>query len=174
MLSLHKISKFLGKGATMPKIPDFSKFDLQSIVNSVKSIINPESTPNVTEGDPIGAKIVEISSLLQGVANTQEKNAKDLHKINSLLNGLYKDLEQFRKLEAEIHQKQQAESNVPPTESTTAKPSVKETETVRNVKSKPGVVETETVKNVRTDSTTSHERATRPSENDTNKHSDNK
>ncbi len=110
----------------MPKIPDFSKFDLQSIVNSVKSIINPEATPNVAEGDPIGAKIVQISTLLQSVANSQEQSAKDLHRINSLLNDLYRDLEQFRKLEAELHQKQQAEAHVANEEPTPppVKPSV--------------------------------------------------
>ena len=91
----------------MPKIPDFSKFDLQSIVNSVKSIINPEiGTPNVSEGDPIGAKIVAISTLLQNVVNAHAQSAKDLTQINNSLNELYKDLESFRKLESEFRQKQ--------------------------------------------------------------------
>ncbi|MBA2655167.1 MAG: hypothetical protein H0U71_08925 [Gammaproteobacteria bacterium] len=90
----------------MPKIPDFSKFDLQSIVNSVKSIITPESTPNVAEGDAIGGKIVQISTLLQSAADHQAKAAKELTHINNLLNELYKDLEAFRKLEAELKQQQ--------------------------------------------------------------------
>ena len=94
----------------MPKIPDFSKFDLQSIVNSVKTMINPETgTPNVTEGDPIGTKIVEISTLLQSVSAAHAQSGKDLNKINGLLSELYRDLEAFRKLESELHQKQQAE-----------------------------------------------------------------
>lgn len=91
------------KEIAMPKIPDFSKFDFQSIVNSVKSIINPEgTTPNVVEGDPIGAKIVEISNLLQTTAQAQAQSAKDLSKINGLLNSLYKDLEAIRKLGEEL------------------------------------------------------------------------
>ncbi len=95
----------------MPKIPDFSKFDLQSIVNSVKSIINPEpTTPKVAEGDPIGTKVVQISTLLQNLTHTHAQAAKDLTEVNNLLNELYKDLEVFRKLEAEMRLKQQAEA----------------------------------------------------------------
>lgn len=94
----------------MAKIPEF-KFDLQGIVNSVKQMLNPEvGTPKVSEGDPIGTKVVQISTLLQTVANAQAQSAKDLTQINSLLNDLYKDLEVFRKLEAEMRQKQQAEA----------------------------------------------------------------
>lgn len=95
----------------MPKIPDFSKFDLQNIVSSIKTIINSESgTPDITEGDPIGAKIVQISTLLQNTANAQAQSAKDLTKINDLLNLLYKDLESFRKIEAELRQNQHAQT----------------------------------------------------------------
>lgn len=86
----------------MPKLPDFSKFDLQSIVNSVKSIITPEAgTPNVSPGDPIGTKIVQVSTLLQSLARTHAQSAKDLTQINNLLNELYKDLEAFRTLQKE-------------------------------------------------------------------------
>lgn len=110
----------------MPKIPDFSKLDLQSIVNSVKSIISPEGvTPRVAEGDPIGVKIVQISTLLQNTANSQAQAAKDLTKINNLLNELYKDLEAFRKLEAELRQKQQAEQVAPSGPATTGSPAYK-------------------------------------------------
>lgn len=104
----------------MPKIPDFSKFDLQSIVNSVKSIINPEATPKVAEGDPIGAKMVQISTLLQNVANAEAQSAKDLTQINNLLNELYQDLETFRRLEAEFRQKQQAAEAAQATSTTEA------------------------------------------------------
>jgi hypothetical protein len=95
----------------MPKIPDFSKFDFQSIVNSVKSIINPESSvlKGAESGDPIGTKIVKINALLKETANAHAQSAKDLAQINSLLNELYRDLESFRKLEAEFRQKQHAE-----------------------------------------------------------------
>lgn len=81
----------------MPKIPDFSKFDLQSIVNSVKSILNPESaTPPVAENDSLGKKIEKISLLLQNTAKQQAQSAKDLAQANGLLNALYKDLEEIR------------------------------------------------------------------------------
>lgn len=95
----------------MSKIPDFSKFDFQGIVNSVKSMINPETTPNVAEGDPIGSKIVQISSLLKNVASIQTQSTKDLNNINRLLNELYKDLEAFRQLETELRFKQQTEGS---------------------------------------------------------------
>jgi hypothetical protein len=94
----------------MAKIPDFSKFDLQGIMNSVKQILNPEGvTPKVSEGDPIGVKIVQISTLLKGVASSHAQSSKDLSQIHNLLNELYKDLEAFRKLGEEIQQKQQAD-----------------------------------------------------------------
>lgn len=116
----------------MPKIPDFSKIDLQSIINSVKTVLSPDSaTPNVSEGDPIGTKIVEISKLLQGVASSQAQSAKDLGKINGLLNNLYQDLEAFRKLESEVKSKERAETETHPEHTeTTVKQSNKTTETL--------------------------------------------
>jgi hypothetical protein len=82
----------------MAKIPDFSKFDLQGIINSVKSIVSPETiTPNVPEGDPIGTKILAINALIQNVSHAHTQSAKDLGKINILLNELYQDLEATRK-----------------------------------------------------------------------------
>jgi hypothetical protein len=107
----------------MPKIPDFSKFDFQNIVNSVKSIINPESSIlKGAESDPIGAKILNINTLLKDVANAHAKSAKDLAQINHLLNELYRDLESFRKLEAEFRQKQHAEQAQATATGTTATP----------------------------------------------------
>jgi hypothetical protein len=93
----------------MPKISDLSKFDFQSIVNSVKSIISSDSgTPKVPEGDLIGSKMVTISTLLQEATKHQEQAARDLTQVNNLINELYKDLELFRKLQEEL-KKQEAE-----------------------------------------------------------------
>lgn len=97
----------------MPKIPDFSKFDLQSIVNSVKSMINPEI--KVPEGDFIGAKIVEVTKLIQDVSNMHAQAAKDLNKVNDILTSLYRELEVFRKQSME----QQAAGTTPSSGTTT-------------------------------------------------------
>jgi hypothetical protein len=92
---------------------DFSKFDLQGIMNSVKQILNPEggATPKAPEGDPIGAKVVQIMTLLRGVADSHAQSSKDLSQAHGLFGELYKDLEIFRKLQAEMQQKQQADLN---------------------------------------------------------------
>ena len=70
------------------------KFDLQGILNNIKSMINPESnTPNPDPSDIIGMKIAELSILAQQLAKAHERHAKELTKVNRLLNQLFKDLE---------------------------------------------------------------------------------
>jgi hypothetical protein len=111
----------------MPKIPDFSKLDFQGIVNSLKSVLSSEpTTPTVTPGDPVGEKIVEISTLIKNVVKEQTQCAKDLSRINDLLNNLYQDVEKFRKGSQEtvkpIHEKEtssttQSTSKAQPTSS---------------------------------------------------------
>lgn len=70
------------------------KFDLQGILNNIKSMINPESnTPTPDPSDVIGMKIAELSILTQQLAKAHESHAKELTKVNQLLNQLFKDLE---------------------------------------------------------------------------------
>ena len=75
-----------------------SKLDLSSILDSVKSIINPASgTPDVDPDDDLGVKIAQISVLLKEMAAAQEEHVKHLKKVNELLNGAFQDVESLRK-----------------------------------------------------------------------------
>lgn len=77
------------------------KFDIQGIINSVKSMISPEGNiPNVNPDDAIGMKIAQLSTLVQQLANAQAEQVKELTQINKLLNGLFKDIEALRKANA--------------------------------------------------------------------------
>ncbi len=73
------------------------KFDLNEIINNVKSMISPDSTvPNVSPDDAIGMKIAELSTMVQQLSNAHAEQAKELAKVNKLLNGLFKDIEALR------------------------------------------------------------------------------
>lgn len=85
----------------MAKKPDLSditkKIDISGIMNSLKTMINPAGgTPDVDPSDAIGVKIAQISTLVQDMAKAQSEQAKELAKVNQLLNGLYQDLEALR------------------------------------------------------------------------------
>ena|SRR3989338_3667273 len=80
------------------KKPDLSsftnltkKFDLGGIVNSVKSIITPTGqtpTPQ-NSSDVLGAKMAELSLLLQDLAAAQSEQAKKLTEANQRLNEIF-------------------------------------------------------------------------------------
>ncbi len=85
----------------MVKKPDFSeltkKFDLNSIVGGIKSLLNPEEeSPNVDPNDAIGVKIAQLSLMAQQLSKMLEQQSKDFVIMNQLLNDLYKDLEALR------------------------------------------------------------------------------
>lgn len=85
----------------MSKKPDFSdltkKFDLNNIVGSIKSLINPTSgTPEVDPNDAIGLKIAQISVIAQQLSKVSEEQSKEFSKLNQILNGLYGDIERLR------------------------------------------------------------------------------
>ena len=85
----------------MAKKPDFSeltkKFDLNSIVGGIKSLLNQESeTPQADPSDAIGVKIAQLSLMTQQMAKTHEQLAQDFTAASHLLNELYKDLEALR------------------------------------------------------------------------------
>jgi len=85
----------------MAKKPDLSdltkKFDLNSIVGGIKSLLNQESEmPQVDPSDAIGAKIAQLSLMTQQMSKTHEQLGKDFHSASQLLNELYKDLEALR------------------------------------------------------------------------------
>ncbi len=86
--------------ALKPDLSDISKkFDINNIVSSIKSLLNPESaTPEVDPDDAIGVKIAQLSLMMQQLAKSQAQQAKDFTAVNQLLNELYKDIETLRNL----------------------------------------------------------------------------
>lgn len=73
------------------------KFDLNSLVGGIKSLLNPEGeVPQVDPSDAIGVKIAQLSLMMQQLAKSQEQHAKDFALASQLLNDLYKDLEALR------------------------------------------------------------------------------
>lgn len=86
-----------------------NKFDVNGIINSIKSMINPEgNTPQPDADDAIGIKIAQLSTMVQQLANAHAKQAKELHKVNKTLNELFKDIETLRNPPKEKTQEAQA------------------------------------------------------------------
>jgi hypothetical protein len=88
----------------MIKKPDLSeltkKFDLNSIVGGIKSLLNQAADvpiPQVDPSDAIGTKLAQLSLMTQQMAKTHEQLAKDLVAASQLFNELYKDLEALRR-----------------------------------------------------------------------------
>ncbi len=73
------------------------KFDLNSIVGPIKSLLNPESEiPTVDPSDAIGTKIAQLSLMMEQMGKIQEQQAKDFVIASHLLNDLYKDLQSIK------------------------------------------------------------------------------
>ncbi|MFV9989152.1 MAG: hypothetical protein AB8V57_02515 [Coxiella endosymbiont of Dermacentor nuttalli] len=73
------------------------KFDLHNILNNIKSMISSEgNTPDVNPDDAIGMKVAGLSLLTQQLAKTYAEQSKEFHKVNRLLNELFKDIEALR------------------------------------------------------------------------------
>lgn len=72
-------------------------------------MINPEgNTPQPDADDAIGTKIAQLSTMVQQLANAHAEQAKELHKVNKILNGLFKDIETLRNPPQEQTQQEQA------------------------------------------------------------------
>lgn len=86
----------------MIKKPDLSeltkKFDINSIVGGIKSLLNQEvETPQADPSDAIGTKLAQLSLMTQQMAKAHEQLAKDFAAATNLFNELYKDLEALRR-----------------------------------------------------------------------------
>jgi cob(I)alamin adenosyltransferase len=87
----------------MPKIPDFSQFtkklDIQGIVDSVKSVINPAGAPiaNPPSDDELAIKFAQLHGLVQNLASVHAQQAKEIAELNASINGLYKDMLELKK-----------------------------------------------------------------------------
>ncbi len=74
-----------------------NKFDMNSIMSSLKSMINPEmDTPEPVDSDELGNRMKDISTRLQTLAKQHAKQTQILYELNHLVNGVYSDLEQLR------------------------------------------------------------------------------
>ncbi len=83
----------------MPKLPDLGKlsekFDLQGIMDNVKSILSPGSAiPENIVGDPIAGKLALIYACTKKIAELQEQQDAEIARINTLVASLMKDLSQ--------------------------------------------------------------------------------
>ena len=83
----------------MAKLPDITKlaekFDIEKIVENVKSIISPGSViPENAEGDPVAEKFVELRQLIQDVIKVQTEQTGKISKINNIVGALYKKLQE--------------------------------------------------------------------------------
>lgn len=114
----------------MPKIPDFNeltkKLDLDNLVSSVKSLINPEGgTPQPEEGDKLGELIAQSSMIAQDLAKGHADLAKQLHQLNKNLNQIFTILHPPE----DKSKADKAEAKSPADEAKAAEPTqVKETE----------------------------------------------
>ena len=81
-----------------------SKFDLSKLkenvgdlVGNIKSMINPAgATPTVDPDDALGIKIAKLTTLIQTVIATEKEQMKNLTECNTLLNGVFQDVEALR------------------------------------------------------------------------------
>lgn len=81
-----------------PELSDLiKKFDINNLMGSLKSLINPTGgVPEVDPSDAIGLKIAQMSVISQQLAKLSEEQAKEFNRFNTLLNGLYQDIERLR------------------------------------------------------------------------------
>lgn len=85
----------------MPKLPDLGKltekFDLQGLMDNVKSILSPGSAiPENIEGDPIAGKLALIYQSTKKIAELQAEQDAEIAKINALTGLIMKDLAQAK------------------------------------------------------------------------------
>lgn len=83
----------------MAKIPDLGKLagklDLQTLMNNVKSLINPDTKiPEPPAGDPIAAKLAEISVLTHQISEAHHQLRSTIEKLNTKISLLYRDLQE--------------------------------------------------------------------------------
>lgn len=88
----------------MAKLPDFSeltkKFDLQGLLDSVKSAVGATNTPpKAPEGDVVAAKFVKMIELAQNLATANAEQAKAIAHLHTGLNTLYKDIQAIQQLQ---------------------------------------------------------------------------
>lgn len=75
-----------------------NKFDFNSILDNLKSMINPAAgTPDVDPDDDLGVKIAQASVLLKEMVQHEHEHVKNMNQLNELLNAIYLDVDALRK-----------------------------------------------------------------------------
>ena len=97
---------------------DIKKFDLNSLVNSVKSMISPDgATPEpADENDQLGLKMAELSILLQELSQAQAEHSKKLTQANQMLNEVFRLVRAEKEIEEpadaeDVEQQDQADDD---------------------------------------------------------------
>lgn len=76
------------------------KFDIQKIIDDVKSIVTPAPIPEANKDDPVGYHLSELGKLTKELAENHTKQADTLAKVNAILGELYQELGKVAKPEA--------------------------------------------------------------------------
>lgn len=66
-----------------------SMFDLQKIINDVKSMISPASIPAANKNDPIGYRLSELSKHTKDLVENHTKQSDLIARINDSMGALY-------------------------------------------------------------------------------------
>ncbi len=81
-----------------PDLGEISKkLNIAGLVSNIKSMISPGGqTPMPEDGDLIGAKLAELSVLVQEIAKEHAEQTKRFAQVNSLFNQVFEDIKEER------------------------------------------------------------------------------
>lgn len=77
------------------------KFDLQAIMENVKSLINPVAIPESSKDNPVPYLLGEISKAVKTAADLHSKQADAFAKLDALVGELYTQLQVAKSDKAE-------------------------------------------------------------------------
>jgi len=72
------------------------KFDLQKIINDVKSMITPVPIPEANKDDPVAYYLSELNKLTKELAEAHTKQADIIAKVSPVLGNLYQEVMKSR------------------------------------------------------------------------------
>lgn len=80
--------------ADLSKITD--KFDLNKIINDVKSIITPPAIPTASKDDPVGYYLSELNKMVKDLADNNTKQADVIAKVSATLGSLHQEVAKLK------------------------------------------------------------------------------
>ena len=120
------------------------KLDMQTIIDNVKSVINPGSViPDEGDGDPVVTAFVELHKSMKNIAETQAQQAQEISKLNNMLAALYNKLKDDKVINFGLDENDEVEVKAEPAKE--AAPAEKESTPAEESKSsdKPAATEDE-------------------------------